>query len=779
MKRIFSLLLLAVAVVAQAQISMVDNDSFTNENYQRDRNFGRSDSIQGQHKEIPRGLKMWTIDETFGDRTSAEPDTVSHMFMNTIYTEGLRGEFNTLGNLGSPRQNRIFIDRKSSEFFFTDVYDFFVTRPGEHKFTSTYSPITIIDYNTAGDRLTGTDHFKAVFAVNAGKRWGFGFKFDYIYGRGYYSEQSTSHFNYSMWGAYTGDRYQANLLLSLNHQKVTENGGITNDAYITHPEQFNESFGEDEIPTQLSQNWNRNDNQHIFFNHRYSIGFNRKVPMTEEEIAARKFALKSEAAQQAKDAKDRARRRAERNGEEFDEEEYEEQLKQQQQNAGRPADAVVAGAEPAHDAKGGERISVNLQDSLSVAAAQQVEAPDTTNQWMKNEYVPVTSFIHTLAFDNYKRIYQAYQSPSGYYANDFYTPTTFTGDSIQDRTTYWTLRNTVGIALLEGFNKWAKAGLKAFASYELRHYELPTLDAGIGTWNEHNLSVGGQLLRTQGQTLHFNVSAEAWLAGRNSGQLHVDGNADLNFRFLGDAVLLAASAFFHNDKPSFYYQTYHSRHFWWDNDDLDKMLHTQIAGVFRLKKLGTRLRVAFDNIKNYTYLAQSYDFTQSGDNYLQQNTVVEARQHSGNISVITAQLRQDLAWKALHWDNEWTFQKSSNEDVLPLPTFNIYTNLYLRFKIARVLKCDFGADMRFFTKYYAPSYSAQLGQFAVQEGDNRVEVGNYPIVNVYLNFHLQHTRFFVSYSHVNASSGNEGFLVPHYPINSGVLHFGLSWNFFN
>lgn len=31
-----------------------------------DKNFGRSDSIQSQHKEIPKGLKVWTIDEQIG-----------------------------------------------------------------------------------------------------------------------------------------------------------------------------------------------------------------------------------------------------------------------------------------------------------------------------------------------------------------------------------------------------------------------------------------------------------------------------------------------------------------------------------------------------------------------------------------------------------------------------------------------------------------------------------------------------------------------------------------
>ena len=82
--------------------------------------------IQSEHKEIPRGLKVWTIDERFGDRKPAVPDTLSYMYMNSNLTYGKRGEYNTLGNLGSPRQNRIFIDRPAtSEFFFLDPYDMF------------------------------------------------------------------------------------------------------------------------------------------------------------------------------------------------------------------------------------------------------------------------------------------------------------------------------------------------------------------------------------------------------------------------------------------------------------------------------------------------------------------------------------------------------------------------------------------------------------------------------------------------------------------------------
>jgi hypothetical protein len=78
--------------------------------------------------------------------------------------------------------------------------------------------------------------------VNAGKRLGVGFNVDYLYGRGYYSEQSTSHFKFLLYGSYLGERYQTHLLFTTLDQKVTENGGITNDEYIKHPESFDDNF---------------------------------------------------------------------------------------------------------------------------------------------------------------------------------------------------------------------------------------------------------------------------------------------------------------------------------------------------------------------------------------------------------------------------------------------------------------------------------------------------------------------------------------------------------
>lgn len=779
-KNIFSSLLFCAATLPVA----AQNDFNYNEDSQFRPQTNRkvnTDSL-GSDKEIPKGIRVWTVDERFGDTKAAVVDTLQHMYMNSTFTEGLRGEYNTLGNMGTARLNRIFIDRRNTQgnFIFTEPYDYIVNPVSDFHFTNTYSPITNITLNSCGDKVTGEDDFKAIFAVNANKRLGAGFRFDYKYGRGYYNAQSTSHFKYTMWASYLGDRYQAHFLFSTNHEKMTENGGITNDDYIKHPEIYTESFATNEIPTVLEQNWNRLDNQHIFFTHRYNVGFSRKVKMTEEEIKAKKFAMASKKENAEEEAKEEARKKAKEQGKKFDEKAYDKQ--QGAKFSGRPDGAKIAGDEPAKDLAAKDirndstRIAVNGKAAAdSLLAIQKKNAEDSL--FYKSEYVPVTSFIHTVKFDNYRRIYEAYQTPADYYLKEYYDAGRLTGDSIYDQTKHWHMKNTFAIAMLEGFNKWAKAGLKAFASYDLRHYELPTMEGGFEKFNEHALSVGGQLSKQEGKTLHYNAVAEIGLTGVDAGTLAIDGNVDVNIPFLGDTLQVRGDAFFHRETPSFYYRNYHARHLWWEND-LDKTIHTRIMGTLSFPKTRTKLRVAVDEIKNYTYFSQSYDITEKG---LRTGVMVTPMQESGGINLLTAQLEQNFRLGILNWENQFTYQHSSKESVLPVPAFNAYTNLYIKFKVVKVLNVDLGADMRYFTSYEAPDYSPYMGQYTVQgNGENNVKIGNYPIVNVYANVHIKHTRFFVMMSHINAGQGDKNyFFAPHYPMNERVFRIGVSWNFFN
>jgi hypothetical protein len=766
-KTFFFFIFLLSTAHGYAQFDDGFNQIDTDGNTIQRNNKGKKDSL-GSNKEIPEGIKVWTVDTRFGDRKAAVPDTISHMFMNSIFTTGLRGDYTTTGNLGAPRINRIVTDRPfGSQFIFTQPYDFIITPIEQFHFTNTLSPFTNITYNNAGNRTNGEDHLTTKFGVNAGKRLGVGFKFDYLYGRGYYQDQSTAHFNYTMYGSYLGDHYQAHLLMSTNHQKVSENGGITDDNYITHPESYSDKYSTNEIPTALSQNWNRNDNQHIFLTHRYNLGFSRKVPMTEEEIKAKKFAMASKKENEAQKRKDKATQE----GRLDDDKTVTLQ--------GRPDGAKIMGAEPISQKKDNNRVALDKQAADSLLAAEKKTQVDTA--WMKKEFVPVTTFIHTLKFDNYRRIYQAYKTPTDFYANTYTVDEPLTGDSIYDKTRHYRLKNTFALSLLEGFNKWAKAGLKAFITSELRHFTLPSA-TGTDTYNEHNLSFGAQLSKKQGKTFHYDAIAETWLTGEDAGQLKIDGSADLNFKLFGDTLTLTANGFFYRLNPTFYYRHYHSRHAWWDNTNMSKILHSRIQGILNYQKTRTTLRVAVDEIKNYTYFASSHTIT-SGKRV---NHAITVNQNSGAIHLLTASLSQDFTFGPLNWESVITYQNSSNKTVLPVPTLNLYSNVYLRFKIAHVLRCDFGADVRYFTKYYAPDYVPSLGQYAVQTNtnttgsDSRVEIGNYPVVNVYANFHLKHTRFFIMMSHLNAGTGKKNyFYTPHYPLNQSILRFGLSWNFFN
>lgn len=375
-------------------------------------------------------------------------------------------------------------------------------------------------------------------------------------------------------------------------------------------------------------------------------------------------------------------------------------------------------------------------------------------------------------------------TPTNYYKDTFYDKNyegEAGGDAIYDKYTYLSVKNTFGIALLEGFNKYMKAGLKGFVSYELRNYKMPALldgatDYYLAKYNEHCLHLGGQLSKTQGDTFHFNLSAEFGMTGIDAGSLALDFNTDLNFRLFGDTLRLAANAYFHRTVPSFFHENFLSKHLKWDQS-LSAETRTHLEGIFKYEKTNTQLRIAIDELQNYIYYGISYNPSDEGPKSLTGGVY----QESSNIHVMMAQLRQTLTLGILNWENVITYQNSSNQEVLPVPDLNIFSNLFIKFKIAKVLTVELGGCATYFTKYYAPDYIPQIAQFAVQKNaDSRVEIGGYPYVDVYANMHLKRARFFVAMSHVNAGSGNKNyFLAPHYPTNTRVLRFGVSWNFYN
>ena len=672
---------------------------------------------------IPIGLFSWKIDNHLGNVTPVPVDTIQTGFQNSNDMGGPTGQFNYLGNLGSPRMSRIFFDRPDdSQFIFLDPYNFSFQRPQDVVFTNTLSPFTNLTYYKSLNNRNGEERFKSYLAINANKRLGFGFNIDYLYGRGMYSDQNTAFFNGNLFAYYRGDKYDMHFIFSNNNMKMAENGGIADDRYITDPLDMAEGkkqYASTDIPTNLNKVWNHNSGYHAFLTHRYNLGF------------------------------------------------YKKNNKEQNVNDSLPQ---------LMDLPTDSLINKSMNDSLKTT--EKIDSID-----VNPEFVPVTSFIHTLQIDLDKRKYITQDNSQAQKLYEY----NFFGNDSTDLTKRTSIKNTFGISLREGFNKWAKAGLTAYITHEYRDFTLCDT-TGIDDnrifkhYKENNLSVGGELLKEQGKLLHYRILGELGIAGEDAGQFKVEGKGDLNIRLFGDTVRLEANAYIKNLNPVFFYRHFHSKHYWWDNTDLSKIMRTRIEGTLHVGKLGTTLRAGVENIKNYTYLDNASVAVTNNDGKVtsyKNNAIV--KQDGGNIQILTAMWQQKLKAGIFHLDTEVVYQKSSNENILPLPELSAYAILYLKSALVKdVFNVELGADARYFTKYYAPDYSPVMGQFYLQNPNDKIEIGGYPMINVYANLQWKRTRIFVMMYHINQGSGDSNyFLAPHYPINPKMLKIGISWNFFD
>ena len=382
-------------------------------------------------------------------------------------------------------------------------------------------------------------------------------------------------------------------------------------------------------------------------------------------------------------------------------------------------------------------------------------------------YIPVTSLIWTL---KYKDNNHLFISTAGGENSNFFDNTYFDKAKTIDRTSYWSLSNTLGVSLLEGFNKYAKFGLSAFATHQIREYKLradsvlPYLPHGmteLPTGKTQNLLwIGGQLTKQRGALLNYDITAKFGLVGPSFGNVDVIGNISTRFKMLGDSVTIAGYGWFKNESAPFLMENYVSNHFIWKND-FSKVRNYRIGGKLNIPHIGTHINVGVENVENHIYF----------------NEKCLPQQYDGHVQVFSASLDQRLRIGILNWDNKITYQTSSNQSIIPLPNFAIYSNLYLLFKVAKVLDVQLGVDCDYYTKYKGIAYQPATMSFYNQ---NEVEIGNYPFMNVYANMKLDKARFYLMVSHVNQGwFGNNYFSLPHYPLNPLKFQLGVSVDFAN
>lgn len=445
--------------------------------------------------------------------------------------------------------------------------------------------------------------------------------------------------------------------------------------------------------------------------------------------------------------------------------------------------ASLQGGDPNIDAKA---IPVNLSSAFSRVKGSQFrmnhrykvgyyEEEQVNDSTINRTYIPVSSFIWTFDYktNTHKFVNENATEDGEYFENSYLSV-----DGTNEETKYWRIRNTIGIDMLEGFNKYAKFGLSAYATHEVRRYTQVCDTMLTSSYKPENLTpfpefdiepktienllwVGGQLTKQRGSILTYGATAQFGIVGSVAGDIDVSGHLSTHIPLLGDTVSIVGEGFFRNTEASFLLKNYISNHFAWEND-FGKIRRFRVGGRIEIPRFGTTLSAGVENLQNYVYF----------------NTLALPEQEGGSVQVFSASLSQNFRLGILHWNNRLTYQTSSNESVLPLPKLAVYSDLFLSFTVSKVLKINLGVDCNYYTNYYAPAYQPSTMSFYNQ---TEKKLGNYPFMNAYADMKLSKTRFFVMYSHLNQGmfGGNNYFAALHYPMNPSRFQLGISVDFAN
>lgn len=621
----------------------------------------------------------WKVIPPLGLRESAPVDTILYNYAQEFVPTLVTPAYATTGNFGTEGQTLLFFEReKMSDFFFQDALRAWIPSVKTHKFYNTSQPMTLLSYSTGGGKETTQDRLNAEFSANANAKTQIGAYVDYIYSKGNYNYQATKSLIWGFSGSHIGDRYELQAFYYHYNLLNKENGGITDDRYITDPAEIqggSTAVDSKTIPTHLTSAHSKIVGADLYLNNRYKIGY------WDEEV---------------------------------------------------------------------------VDDSV-----------------VNRTYIPVSSIIWTLNYKNAKHIFLNKIASQA----DFWENTYLSNNGTNDRNNYWSLKNTVGLSLLEGFNKYAKAGIAAYVTHEIRKYNqtLDTITPGgvlpegmsaypvekIKPSEQQNLLwVGGQLTKQQGSLLKYNITGQVGLLGPAIGDVDITGEISANFKLFGDTVSIIGYGSFQNEETPYLMNNYVSNHFIWKNN-FGKERRLKFGGKLNIPHTNTFINIGAENLQNYVYF----------------NDKCLPTQHTGNVQVLNATLHQKLRAGILNWDNKITYQTTSDEAVTPMPKLSVYSNLYLSFKVAKVLDVQLGIDCDYYTKYKGYGYQPATMSFYNQQ---EVEIGNYPFMNAYINMKLDKARFYVMCSHVNQGlTGNNYFVLPHYPMNPRKFQFGVSVDFVN
>lgn len=271
----------------------------------------------------------------------------------------------------------------------------------------------------------------------------------------------------------------------------------------------------------------------------------------------------------------------------------------------------------------------------------------------------------------------------------------------------------------------------------------------------HNVSVLGNVNGKLFREIDWKAAGNFMVYGYNIWDFKVDGQFDYSVEQSHFSAFVNYSLF----RPDYITDNYISNHFVWDNNWVQTQ-HLKTGLVYEQSKLrfkGTFTYHVLDNLVAYGTDRLPY---QSND--VNQLMVFRLQEHFR------------MKWFHVVLDGAVQFKLSGDDIRVPLALGRgmIY---YQNDLFKKKLRLQIGVEVSYSMAYFANGYNPALSEFHIQ---NDKQVGNYPFIDVFLDFRVKKLRAFFKVEHVNAGLlGYTYYHVLHYPANDLAWKFGINWAF--
>ena len=193
----------------------------------------------------------------------------------------------------------------------------------------------------------------------------------------------------------------------------------------------------------------------------------------------------------------------------------------------------------------------------------------------------------------------------------------------------------------------------------------------------------------------------------------------------------------------------------------------------------------FNNIKtaNATYVVKhkNYSFKSSlthYSDYLYLDGNSHYQQYQNAIINWYNKWVVNLNWKKIHTTQSLEYQYTNNISIMRFPEFNYTTSLWLESNLfSDNLNTQIGADMNYFTSYYAKAYNPALAQFHLQDSQL---IGDVPLLSAFIKLKANNMTIKMRFRNITSfNNANAYYLIPNYPNYPATFQLSVLWKLNN